>query len=68
MKLSDVVGAAGLAVYAEAALVLFLCVFLAVAVSVVGRRRTGDWARASRMPLSEDAPNAPSPTSPPEVS
>jgi len=67
MKLSDIVGAAGLAVYAEVALVLFLIVFVAVVFDVVSRHRASDWDQASRLPLADDSPIAPPSTSPPEV-
>jgi hypothetical protein len=54
MKLSDVVGAAGLAGYAEVALVLFLIAFAAIVTQVVSRKRAAEWTRAASLPLGED--------------
>jgi hypothetical protein len=52
MKLSDVMSAMGLATYAEAALVIFLVVFAAVAVDVLrgGKRKES----LAALPLSDD--------------
>ncbi len=54
MKLSDVMSAAGLAGYAEVALVLFLLAFLAIVIATFrpGNRRAMD--AASRLPLNDD--------------
>lgn len=57
MKLSDVVGAAGLAGYAEVALVLFLLAFAAIVTQVVSRRRAAEWTRAASLPLGEGDEN-----------
>lgn len=54
MRLSDIMGRAGLAVYAEIALVLFLIVFVAVVIRIFTARRA-DMDRRARMPL-EDEP------------
>ena len=62
MKLSDVVGHAGLAIYAQIALLLFLAVFVAVVVRVFRPSAKADLEAAGRMPL-EDAPRPDHPTS-----
>ena len=57
MKLSDIMSAAGLSLYAEAALLIFLGVFLAVALDVFrsGHRHE----QASLLPLEDDYPARP---------
>ncbi|MCU0625634.1 MAG: cbb3-type cytochrome c oxidase subunit 3 [Gemmatimonadaceae bacterium] len=62
MKLSDVVANAGLAIYAQIALVLFLAVFVAVAWRVFRPSRKADLESAGGMAL-HDAPQSDSPTS-----
>ena len=53
MKLSDVMSAMGLATYAEAALLIFLVVFVAVAIDVL---RSGKRKQAfAELPLADDA-------------
>ena len=52
MKLSDVMSAMDLASYAEAALVIFLLVFAAVAIDVFRRGRPDD--ALARLPLEND--------------
>jgi cbb3-type cytochrome oxidase subunit 3 len=52
MKLSDVMSAMDLAVYAEAGLVLFLLVFVSVAVHVMRRGGT-DWDALRHLPLAD---------------
>ena len=52
MKLSDVMSGAGLAVYAEVALVLFLAVFAGVALKVFLRKPDPSLAR---LPLEQDS-------------
>jgi hypothetical protein len=56
MKLSDVMSAMGLATYAEAAMVIFLAVFVAVAVDVLrgGKRKES----LAELPLSDDTGRA----------
>jgi hypothetical protein len=49
MKLSDVMSAMNLAIFAEAALVLFLAAFAAVAIDVIRRGRSLE--ALGRMPL-----------------
>jgi len=53
MKLSDVVGAAGLAGYAEIALVLFLMAFAAVVTQVLSKKHAAAWKRVAALPLAE---------------
>lgn len=54
MKLSDIMGHAGLSVYAEIALVLFMLVFLGVAVRLLLPNTPQAWRDAARMPLDDD--------------
>lgn len=60
MRLSDIMAAAGLAGWAQAALVLFLVAFVALLVAVFAPSRRREFERASRMPLDEDPPFPPS--------
>lgn len=62
MKLSDIMSAAGLAAFAEAALVLFLVVFVAVCVSVFSKKNARRFEAARFLPW-EDAthPGVPRP-------
>ncbi len=62
MKLSDIMGNAGLAIYAQIALVLFLAVFVAIVVRVFRPSRKADLEAAAAMAL-EDAPRPDAPTS-----
>lgn len=54
MKLSDVVGHAGLALYAEIALVLFAVVFVVVAADVLRKARKEELDRQACLPLQND--------------
>ena len=54
MKLSDIMSAAGLSIYAEVALLIFLGVFLAIALDVFSSARRHEAARL--LPLSDDTP------------
>jgi cbb3-type cytochrome oxidase subunit 3 len=54
MKLSDVVGHAGLAFYAEVALVLFGIVFIAVVARLLLTRHAPEWEAMGRLPLDDD--------------
>ncbi len=54
MKLSDVVSNAGLAGYAEVALVLFLLAFAAILVRTFWPGRRAALNHASRLPLDDD--------------
>ena len=59
MKLSDVVSGAGLSSFAEIALLIFLGVFLAVALrALLSPRAAMD--RAARMPLDDELSQSPS--------
>jgi hypothetical protein len=53
MKLSDIMSAAGLSIYAEVALMLFLGVFLAVALDVFRSSRRHDEVRL--LPLEDES-------------
>jgi len=64
MRLSDIVSAAGLYVYAEVALVLFLIAFIAVLIDVVAKRHAQEFEHASALPL-EDGPMTHSPETQP---
>lgn len=53
MKLSDVMGHAGLAIFAEAALILFVAVFAAVAWRAL-RAGSPDMERHARIPVDSE--------------
>lgn len=53
MRLSDIMSAAGLEVYAEIALGLFVLAFALVALMLVAGRNQSVWERARWLPLSE---------------
>jgi cbb3-type cytochrome oxidase subunit 3 len=53
VKLSDVMSAAGLAGFAEVALVLFMIVFAAVCLSVLSKSNAGRLEAARHLPLDE---------------
>ena len=55
MKLSDIMGHAGLSVYAEIALVLFLLTFVAVLIRLFAPSQRAALEQAGRLPL--DDPN-----------
>ncbi len=59
MRLSDIMGAANLSVYAEIAMILFIVAFIAIVILIFspGRQRTYD--AASRMPLDDEHPQTP---------
>lgn len=54
MKLSDVMSAAGLAIYAELGLLLFLGAFLAVAIKVLFFTKSQAFEQAGMIPLDEE--------------
>lgn len=56
MKLSDIMGHAGLSGYAEIALVLFFVAFLAVIVRTFRMSDRAELDHVSRLPLEEDTP------------
>jgi cbb3-type cytochrome oxidase subunit 3 len=57
-SLADVVSGAGLHVYADIALVIFLAVFLAILARVLFTRRS-HWEHEANLPLEDDAPVPP---------
>lgn len=59
MRLSDIMAAAGLAGWAQAALVLFLVAFVAIAVAVLAPSRRDEFEQAGRMPLDDHHPVTP---------
>lgn len=54
MKLSDVMGAADLAIFAEVALLLFFGVFLVVLLRAAWPGNGATWSELGRMPLEDD--------------
>ena len=54
MRLSDIMGAAGLATYAEIALALFMLVFVLVAINIMLQKNQRVWEQARFLPLAED--------------
>jgi cbb3-type cytochrome oxidase subunit 3 len=54
MKLSDVMSHAGLSIYAEVALVIFLVAFVAVVVRTFLPSRRREMDEASRLPLNDE--------------
>ena len=59
MRLSDIMGAANLSVYAEIAMILFIVAFVAIVIAVFSRRRQRTYDAASRMPLDDEHPQTP---------
>ncbi len=55
MKLSDIMSYAGLSMYAQVALVLFLAVFIAITIRTFLPSRRAELDEASRLPL-DDGP------------
>ena len=55
IRFSDLVSALSPTQYAELALVLFLMVFVGVAIRHGGKRRASEHAEAAMLPLSDDA-------------
>lgn len=58
MKLSDIMGNAGLSGFAEVALVIFLVVFVAVVVRTFLPSRRREMERASHLPLEDGTPSS----------
>ena len=56
MKLSDIMGHAGLSIYAQIALVLFLVAFAAILVRTFRPSRRDEMEAARRLPLEESEP------------
>jgi len=61
MKLSDIMGFADLAIYAEVAMVIFLLVFVAIAVRLWLPGSQQDLQEAARLPLDDDPTPAATP-------
>lgn len=59
MRLSDIMANAGLALYAEIALILFVVAFVAIAVRIFRPGRKAEMDAAARLPLEDDPPPAP---------
>jgi cbb3-type cytochrome oxidase subunit 3 len=55
MRLSDVMSHAGLALYAEIAMVIFLIVFVAIVIRLFRSKRS-EMERHARMPLEDSEP------------
>jgi len=53
-SIADVVGASGLAFYAEVALAIFFIVFVAVGLRLLAPSR--QWERMANLPLEDEAP------------
>lgn len=58
MKLSDIMGHAGLSAYAEVALILFFAAFLAILVRTLRWTDRTELDRVSRLPLEDDGGDA----------
>ncbi|HVU04554.1 MAG TPA: hypothetical protein VHE30_22505 [Polyangiaceae bacterium] len=54
MSLTEAIGGAGLAVYAEAALILFFAAFVAVAIQVMRKIETKALDERSQLPFGQD--------------
>ncbi len=59
MRLSDIMGAADLSVYAEIAMLLFIAAFVAIVISIFAPSRKRMYDDASRMPLDDEHPQTP---------
>ncbi len=55
IRLSELVSALSPATYAQMALVLFVAVFVAVAIRHGGKRRAAEHAACAQLPLADDA-------------
>ncbi|MES2123844.1 MAG: cbb3-type cytochrome c oxidase subunit 3 [Gemmatimonadota bacterium] len=55
MKLSDIMSHAGLSIYAEVALVIFLVAFCGIIYWVFRPSSAAGWREAARLPLEDDA-------------
>jgi cbb3-type cytochrome oxidase subunit 3 len=56
MKLSDIMGNAGLSMYAQVALVIFLAVFIAVTIRTWAPSRRREMDEAAMLPLNDELP------------
>jgi len=59
MRLSDIMANAGLAGYAEIALILFMVAFVAIVVRIFWPGRRHEMNAAARMPLDDEHPQEP---------
>lgn len=57
MKLSDIMSHAGLSIYAEFALVIFLTVFVAIVIRTFAPSRRSELQEAALLPLDESVAN-----------
>lgn len=62
MSLSETVGAAGLSIYAEAALLLFFAAFVGVLIQVLSKRSAGALDEVSTLPLDDTVDHSVLPT------
>lgn len=56
MRLSDIMGKANLASYAEVAVIIFFIVFVAVVFNTFRRSRKQELEEAAKIPLDDDVP------------
>jgi len=61
MRLSDIMGGAGLSGWAVIALVIFVVAFLAIVLAVFAPSRKREFDEAGRMPLDDLHPQSPRP-------
>jgi cbb3-type cytochrome oxidase subunit 3 len=66
MKLSDIMSAAGLSLYAEVALVLFFAAFVAIVIYVMRGKNCRRWEEARHIPLHDEEQKPPFESSPNE--
>lgn len=59
MRLSDIMSHAGLAGYAEIALILFMVAFIAIVIRIFRPGRRQEMQAAARMPLDDEHPQEP---------
>jgi cbb3-type cytochrome oxidase subunit 3 len=59
MRLSDIMSNAGLAGYAEIALILFMVAFIAIVIRIFRPSRRNEMQAAARMPLDDEHPQEP---------
>ncbi|MBL0173332.1 MAG: cbb3-type cytochrome c oxidase subunit 3 [Gemmatimonadaceae bacterium] len=56
MKLSDIMGNAGLSMYAQVALLIFFAVFIAIIIRTWAPSRRGELQEAAMLPLNDELP------------
>jgi len=59
MRLSDIMSGAGLAGYAEIALILFMVAFIGIVIRIFRPGRRQEMQAAARMPLDDEHPQEP---------